>query len=85
VPTNQNASHGGQLGFWISTLKMKDGDKFVTVLIPDSPQQLTGYRRRKISLFFRRSVFALLNIKIVSVSSARHCGWSTVIIYQHGF
>jgi RHS repeat-associated protein len=35
VPKEENAAHGGQMGAAIRWLKMKDGDKFLTILIPD--------------------------------------------------
>ncbi len=34
VPTKENAAHGGQLGAAVKYLKMKDGDKFLVMLIP---------------------------------------------------
>lgn len=36
VPTFENASHGGMLGAAVFWLKMKDGDQFLTILLPDN-------------------------------------------------
>ena len=38
VPKTQNRSHGGQVGAAIKWLRFKDGDKFLTILIPDNSQ-----------------------------------------------
>lgn len=38
VPIEENAGHGGQMGAAIRWGKMKDGDQFLTMLIPDNKQ-----------------------------------------------
>ncbi len=41
VPIKENAGHGGQLGAAVKYLKMKGGDKFLVMLIPQKVQPTT--------------------------------------------